>query len=380
MVKWNRSGITYGVSAYIVAVLTAVNLPCFGDDLVAFGTGGTLLMIGTPDEENSVSMQSIVEAVEAQIADLGVELEVRLSGEIPSNASERSAAAIAYLREPGILAVFWCLPEATRYRAYVYFPTDSQGAPKLRDVEVAGPDGTGETLAVILRASIISLLQSRKEMSTAAVAPPPQPPKPLSDRVHPTDNASIEENIPLSKPTEKNKNLLRLEGAYTAAIPSADWQPIHGALLSAGLKIFDLVRIHLSYTVAAPYHTGSPDLALTVRHHPIGLGMMLFFVHKIVEARFRLSLCIDYATTEFSSNNEALSASSAAGQVEISMQPNLEAAIAIVGGFKIFFGLGMNVFLTRPKYTVQMSDGPKTVFDPWAIQPVGTVGVSGDFF
>ena len=375
MPLWNR--INSQLQIFVVVSVSTGALPCMAGGP---SDAHSVLMIAPNDENHDTATASIAEAIEAQVSDLDVTVEVRRTDSLPGDAPARTAEAAAVLQDPRYLAVLWCVPEDAQYRAFVYFRSgDGSATPSPRGVEVAGAEGTGETVAVIVRASVVALLDrlegstegpsaSTETESTKTVsAPPPMPAATLDGIVSPP-------------PHDERRELLMVEAAYEMTVPSSEGVPLHGANLSVAVRGFSFVRFHLSYTIIGPFRLSRSGTDLTIRHHPIGLGTAFFWARKIFELRLRMSVLIDYATSDFSSEDTSLEVGSAAGQTSISLQSRLEGAVFLVSHLKFFMGVGFDAFLNRPKYTVEMTEGPATVFDPWPVQPVGTAGLSVDFF
>ncbi len=354
---------------------TAVSTPSRAD---APSADHVVQIIVPTSENEDAAIQSIVETAQSHLADLNVAV-VRDTDDNPfPTAEDREHAAARRLEDPAVLAVMWCIPEAKRYRVFIYLADSREDdSPSMRGIEVAGAEGTGETLGIILRASVSALLE-KAEPKKAATLPPEAatPPKPTPPPEQSPPPPAVEP--PPQRP--EKENLLFLEAAYEVGFPILQWDPIHGAYFAVGLRIFEYVRIHLSYTVSGPYRIEDDTLFLEIRRHPVGIGVVFFLRQGFVEPRFRFSALIDYASTDLTLKDKALSSKAPDGQMQVSLQPRVELGIRLYKTVQVFVGLGIDAFVLRPKYTVHLIEGPKTVFEPLSVQALATVGLSASFF
>jgi hypothetical protein len=341
-----------------------------------------VLLIGSAVESNTSEMRSIVDGVAAQLVDLGVVLEMKESAFLPEDEVRREEAAKGYFNAENLVAVLWCTADGDMYRAYIYLrkPTGDSDM-SVRSIEIATAEGTGETLAVILRASVMALreAESDEEPSKSNVKNQDSLREERHDSVQNgvRNRATITHTAGLPVGSMK---LLTLDAAYILSVPSQKWHLIHGAHLGLALKIFAFARLYISYCVAAPLRIANSDIRLRIVPHPVGLGVVFFLHHRIVEPRFRMGLGIDYATLSYTVRDDSLTSDDQTGYIQISLVSALELGIDLADLFKIVAGFGMNVHMTRPRYDLTFSETPRTVFEPWPVQPFATIGVSLGFF
>jgi hypothetical protein len=338
------------------------------------GEQENVVLIAFSDEKEA--FESIVQAVRGQLSDLPVGFQVIWIDNLSSDFSTQEETARQMADDNDAKAVFWCDLSRTD-KMYLYVAVPELDRVLVRRLEGSGPGGTSETIAIIARTSIESMLKGASSMDDSgwetsvekaaaaeAAQTPPEPPK--IDAKHETGQS----------------NRFAVEAAYAIDIMSSEHPAVHGFYLALDIYLAAYWHVFAGYVFFSAVESLESDVKLVLKRHPILVGARYIWPIKRFEFGGIVTASIDYLTENISelSYDEDLTVSEDGAETSVSIVPQIYLGFRIISGIRIFGCIGADIPLRKTDYLI--ADGAvrqDAVFSSWAVRPVGRLGVSAGF-
>ncbi len=345
------------------------------------------------DEENTVVLlavngredefKPIIQAVRGQLSDLDVSFQVTWLDDIGSSLPVQEEIAGDVARDTEATVIFWCdlsRPE----RMYLYISVPELGRVLVRRLDGSGPGGTPETLAIIVRGSVDSMLRGNYDALQGEL----EPVRPQPEQAEPEPVAPPPEEKPQSPSDEDGENRLAAEVAFAGDVLSENHPFIQGFALVADVYLVRGWHLFAGYLFSAKIENGNrSDVRLDLERHPMSIGTR--FAVQISERWFlgaSVAVVVDYTTEdryiprwEGSAWTELKTKD--AEEILVSIAPLVRMDVQIIDHVRAFLALGVDIPLNRVEYfTDPKTDEQQTLlFSSWPVRPVGRIGVAAGF-
>ena len=317
-------------------------------------------------------LEPVSRAIASQLQDLPVCFEVVWREDPPLDAAAVAGIAETTAAENGAAMAIWLLrgPQ-DGYQLHLLLPSRNGGKDISREVIVSGREGLAETLAIIVRASIGSAVvweeDARSPEPTAPLAVPP--PKR-------TNVAEAARDDRVVRPHHDESARLAFWASYFIGFPNRATDPVQGAALGLWIAVFRHVDLFASYLVLHPIEESVGGVGLRLRRHPTWIGGTLRFSAGRTELAAGVAVDIDYVVEDYSFSGSAPNRlEDPEPRVQISIIPMMGASFRIHQRLSLFAKICGEIVLNQYRYQILTEVGPKTVFNPWPIQPALLVGV-----
>ncbi|MCP4602665.1 MAG: hypothetical protein GY847_19480 [Proteobacteria bacterium] len=320
------------------------------------------------------ALKPIIQAVRGQLSDLPVSFDVTWVNELGPDLPAQEELAGQVADDKDATAVFWC--DLSRSdKMYVYIAAPEIGRVLVRRLDGSGPGGTPETLAIIVRASINSMLRIPVENTEVQ-----DKQKEESDV---EEQGPAEETPPAEIETPVDKeNRLGVEAAYAIDMMHEEHLAVHGLALTFDVHIVKGLHVFLGYLISARIPVMKEPVRLELTRHPISIGARFAVPLGRIYLGGSVSANLDY-TTESRETRESSTIkpkqTNEMGEFGVSIAPMLRMGLRIIDYLKIFLSFGVDIALTRQEFVVEVNNNPETVFYSWAVHPIGRIGVSVGF-
>ncbi|MBI5486530.1 MAG: hypothetical protein HY905_04285 [Deltaproteobacteria bacterium] len=300
---------------------------------------------------------SLLDAIQAQLTDLPVELIVEPAAELPSTLPAQIALAADFARRAGAATVFW-FDSSVPDRVFVYLAERGGSRLLMRAVDSADPAERVESVAVIVRSLVQSILAGGTigmslPATSPAASPPPEPPvaAPSPEPPPPTEPPA-ETPAPSDQPP-----WLGLQLAYAVDFYSSEATALHG--LDAGV----LFHVHENWSLFAAYRVlGDAEVSgggiqLGVGRHPLELGVR--FRWPIDDWDFGASLfgAVDVLTPRAGSTVAGMRASPSSDAWVGGMGLLVHGSYRLAGMLRIFLDGGVDVWFDPLDFAAETGDG-----------------------
>jgi hypothetical protein len=332
------------------------------DDPSAPGAASTVVMLAERHQE--LETDAIVRAVHGQLSDLSVALEVRWVDALPAAMPDQIDAAEHTARGSDAVAVFWCdLGRADRI--YLYFAAPRGGRVLVRELGGAGSGGRAEALAIIVRSSVEAVLAGGEVGVVVA---------PRAAEVE--QEPAVETEPPPGEPAPGPERALALSVAYDLDILSEALPATHGVALGLDVRVAGPLSVELGYLIAFPFSRAAHGAELTLRRHPLWLGLRAAWLTGNVVLSASVWLQLDVVTEEVRSLDPAVVIKTGGTEVVFSIVPLLRAGYLLAGRVELFVAAGVDIPFRRVRYVVDDPEGPLEIIDTWPARPRIIAGLS----
>lgn len=361
---------TYGVPVAARAVAVAVGaalLALFASlaraqELDAVGSDrSTVVMIAERREQRQA--ETVVRAVQGQLSDLSVVLQVVWVDELPAGMPAQIAEAEQTARGTDAVAVFWCDLRAAD-RIYLYFAAPSGGRVLVRELSGAEEGGLAEALAIIVRSSVEAVLAGGE--IGVVVAP----------------MAAVEERPRAEQPPEQPQEppgpgrVLAMTVAYNLDVLCEQRPAVHAVAVGLEVRLGGPLSVEAGYFFSFPFTERAHGIDLTLQRHPVWLGLRAAWLTGDVALSASLAAQIDVVTEEVRSLSAAVETDGEGTEVLFSLAPLLRAGYVFAGRVELFLAAGVDVPLRRARYVVGSPSGPLEILDTWPVRPRVLAGVT----
>ncbi len=348
-----------------------------------------VVLMAAPGQQ--VQVEPIIESVGAQLADLPVLFEVKWNEEPDDQNHQQEATAKKVSSETGARVVFWCDLTVTR-RVYFYVDMPDGGIVLVRRLEDSPSSIMAETLAVIVRSLIKSIL--RGEEIEIFVEEPSEPVKEkLAEKEEAKEEKKVKENEKEPKPKDSSapplrEKILSGEASYAVEVQSSK-SIAQGIALGIDLRITRLWNIFARYELFIPVDKTEnlEGFKLDIQRHPVWIGARLGRnLGKIVNLSGGLALRFDFLTMDIKESPPDYNMDDDPS-IEFSVVPVMRMGVRIAGPAQLLLTVGMDIPIYYVKYRVPTTQSETDdeaeeiyVIDNWSVRPFGLLGVSVDLF
>ncbi len=320
--------------------------------------------------DNQEAYDPFLQAVQAQLSDLPVDFQVLLQADFGPDLPTQEEAADRIASETGAAAVVWCdFTQQDRTLLYLAVPEIERVIE--RRLEGSGSGGISESLGIIVRTSIETILRGQAKDLYA-------------DKQEPTAKEDVQTKPP---PSEKEDVATATDRVHTSRFSlkmalALEMFSKQTPIIPGGTIILDAHLAGRWHAVAGytlfPSTTGTAaQVELTLVRYAFGLG--LAYVHGI--GRFDLGAM---ASVGFESAVEIINASKANMLIDkkshefgISLIPCVSIGYRITSQLKIFADMGVDVRLNKVNYILSDFDqNSSVVLATWRARPVVRLGIA----
>jgi hypothetical protein len=307
----------------------------------------TPVVMIAPAADEDLSRRA-AEAVGAQLADLPVTLEIEWVEQMPAEMRAQVDAAREVAQGRETTAVFWLdlsVPEVLLYIEEV-----EGGRILVRSIGSAGEgvEARLETVAVIVRGAVKSVLAGGQ---VGVEAPPEQPEEPPG-------------------PTGE----LDVFGSYALVLYSSESLTLHGARLGLSARIHGWLRAYLAYRLQVPLEVQDDLVGLDVSPHPMeaGLAGRFHLGEWYIEAA--AGVVVDVVTVEVTARDDDVMTRSIDHRWLVGATPSLGVGRSLGKIASIYLAVSADVLFNEHWYAVETDGGTRTVLRPWNVRPVFRLG------
>ena len=312
-------------------------------------------------EDRSLILGPIVQSVQAQLADLPVELRVqpvqRLEGFLGAQMKVARQAAGAES-----LAVIW-LELSPGDPVFVYVADPQRNRVLARSVDWDGALGHLEAVGLIVRTSVQALLAGQQIGFEAPGGPRP---------------AGPEQAPPQAVPVPKGEQLFHLgfKVGYAPSTPGGEAPMLHGldASVFAGLGAHLLISGGYRVIPAFLERANPYSLALVSRH-PFWLGVGGRLTFGRLQLGAEAACNVDLVNLEMKDVGPWIRLSPPHQQVIVSFAPSVSLAVTLIAPLSVYVEGGVDVPLNERHYFTEGPAGRAVVLTPWQVQPRAAVGL-----
>ena len=376
--------------ALVVLVGLAGRAPSAVCKAARSGRAMTVVILAARDRPQLSSRA--VQAVRSQFSDTPLKLRVVWIGRLAPRQADQVALARTHATKAGVLAVVWY--DVSRPDK-VFLVLAGAGRLVIRRVTGPAVGGRLEALAIIVRVSMLTVLAGHPIRSSPRIRPRPRPrpglrpaprlatrPRP---RLRPAPRPAPRPRprpAPPVRPAARSpwRFGLALEAGYAVSGFSTEVGALHGGAFAVGFHLRAGWELLLSYGVTQKVDAKVSDAQLSLQPHPLGVGARWRHRWGRFELGVSMALILDYATFDTSASPEALRASTDRGDLLVSAQPMISAAVVIAKRIRFFAAAGAMVGFNYRKYLFDDNGVERVILSPWPVQPVGTIGLSVDVF
>ncbi|MBN1771350.1 MAG: hypothetical protein JXB32_08825 [Deltaproteobacteria bacterium] len=306
-------------------------------------------------------IDTLLEAVAAQLADMPVRLEVDRVEEFPAVLPQQvEVARAAAIRNDAVL-VFW-LDASLADQMFLYLSEPGGGRILVRTVESGGDAERVEAVALIVRGTIEAMLAGgRLGVETPTPPPPPPPPSP-------------------PPPPPPAPDLLGVRLAYALEFFSTDALAIHGLDLGILVHVYSGLSLFAGYRVVTDAETSSRGVALDVARNPMELGVQ--YAYQLGDWAFggSVSALLDRLHGEATTTTATLVVRPPETRWLAGVGAAFHTSFRIAGTVHAFIDAGVDVYVDTVDYVVETTGGRWTMLTTWVARPRLLLGLAADLF
>jgi len=305
-----------------------------------------VVMIAPAGEEEL--NQRAAEAVAAQLADLPVTFELERVEQLPEEMRAQVDVARQITQGQGATAVFWLDPTVPELLLYIDEPEG--GRILVRSISSAGEgvEARLETVAVIVRGAVKSVLAGAP---VGVEAPPEQPVEPPG-------------------PTGELDVFL----SYALVLYSTEEMLLHGARLGLSARIAGWLRAYLAYRLQLPLEVEGDLVGVDLSPHPMEAGLAGRFELGDWYVEAAVGLVVDVVTVEVTAAEDDVIARSVEHRWLVGAFPSLGLGRSLGTIASIYLAVSADVLFNEHWYAVETDDGNQTVLRPWNVRPMLRLG------
>ena len=371
MFRVSGSALPGGLLAVVLAWAVS---PVLCAQEVGPGEAPVVMMLVSSAQERAAD--PIIEAIAAQLSDLDVRFDARVVDEIP----ERLPSQIGLAEEEAasgrsVIAVFW-YDQTQGGNVYLFLAGPEGDRILVRKLEDTGDRGRAEGLAIIVRSSVMAMLQGGRIGIAVedAVGPGPAPEPALEPAPEPVEPPlAEEEDAGGDDPVYRDK--LQLNLAYSYHARSGSYPAVSGMSVGLDLKVVWKLYILASYTILQPVEGRSDIAAVRVKSHPVAAGLGLLFDFGRVHVGGRAAALVDVEDQEVGRLQEGMTAAGDDTDVLTGGLFSLDLMFDVARRLDAFVSLGFRAFFEPVRYTASSGETTRVLVDAWPVQPWLNVGI-----
>ncbi|MCP4674492.1 MAG: hypothetical protein GY854_03035 [Deltaproteobacteria bacterium] len=353
-------------------------LPSTGDD------APLAVFIIDENVRNLIDSSTVIDTVQAQLTDIGIRLHIEWLDAIPDDNNVLRELVDRISHESAATAAFWLELRGTERALHLFVPSAEGGIVSKRPIETDTQDGLSETVGIIVRAAIDTILRSN-ERGQDETEPEKQ-----------TTNAEIEKDRESDADEEDYQDIVKTENSEKRAVTpppsnlkepprmriSAAWclgffskgePPSQGAFVELALRIKKGLYVSLDYLIALPINVNN-HVDLEMIRHPIGIGLSYQLTHGAFAIAPLIRIVFDPVIEKVSSLYDAMEIKSTDASLQVSIWPGLVLSYKLIGDLSLIAIVGMEIYFKQIRYTVKIMEETESVFEPFPVQPQVALG------
>ncbi|MCP4677806.1 MAG: hypothetical protein GY854_20265 [Deltaproteobacteria bacterium] len=346
------------------------------DDEIPRGDTEEKIVVMMAEGGEDESFGPIIQAVRGQLSDLPVSFEVTWVDDLGPDLPSQEEVSGQVANDVGAAVVFWCdLSHVDRM--YLYIAVPEIGRVLVRRLDGSGAGGAPETIAIIVRASIDSMLRGNVDDLVSQYAAPVSEKKEPQEESEPKEPQVIESK---AEPADDQENRFAVEGAYAIDILSVDQPVAHGFALAIDFYLTQAWHLFASYVFYARIEAQSrvTGVRLELARHPVSIGTRFAASLGRIYVGGAIAVNLDYITEELTTSSNM--DSTAQAELEISISPIARLDVRLIADVRAFVCLGVNVPFDRAQYVTTDDQGNQiTIVNTWAVRPIGRIGIAAGF-
>ncbi|HEX6765255.1 MAG TPA: hypothetical protein VF103_07245, partial [Polyangiaceae bacterium] len=301
-------------------------------------------------DESDAATSAVTPAVRAQLSDLPVTL-VPVSETLPGDLGARMRVAARVAEERGGQAVFWLEVEASG--SVLYFMGQPYNELLSRRLGEAGARGAAidEEVAVIVRSTVVALLQNEK-VDMARVEPPSPPAldRPVASARHREEPPPEPKKASAPPPPPER---FRISAGYvgTSFAEASGWQ--HGATFGIAGFPWKRLLVGARYSVLLPVAVDTDEASLRIYRHPVevSVGWSLDFAPVYIEPE--VAGLFDYRTRSTTATSSDVEKTPDSAQAAFGASPRVRAVFRLFPALSLFATAGVDFYAPQVSYLVR---------------------------
>lgn len=354
--------------------------PGIPDDTVGPDTtlSPTKIVMVAPADRREL-FESVNRAVESQLSDLYVTFSIHWVPSLASSLSDQETIAEKAALETRATIVFW-IDLSHEEKTYLYISVPQMKRVVVRRLDDSAPGARLETLAIIVRSSVLSTLRLGKWADSEELA---KNKKKTREKQRTETQSEIKaryhEDI-YSRPGSR----FAIRGAWAVDVISTQNPFENGADLGIALRFGRHWHVHAGYLLGGSIENSLDGVRMKLLRHPISTGIRFNYIVGHVEFGARVDATVDVATTKVeidSDSNFSMDEQAEDAEVEFSLSPQFHLGIRLADRVVCFLALGVEFPLTSMKYIVEKdvsgTEGQhQTMISSWPVRPISRLGLS----
>ncbi|HEY3351635.1 MAG TPA: hypothetical protein VGQ83_00170 [Polyangia bacterium] len=345
----------------LCACLTVAALPQAAADPPAPARRPVILLV-----RESPAAPALVQAVEAQLADVAVSLLVERVRAVPPLLADQVARAQETALRRGAVAVFWL--DAVPGQVLTFTPEAGGGRVLVRLVPAIDPAERVEAMAAIIRGFV-----------TAALAAPPragaQVPEPRREPAPPPEAGRAVAPPVAGRPQPRPR--LAVAAAWAVEAAASPAAAAHGLHLELAARPWARTWVFAATRLGGALAATAPDLTLRVSRHPVELGL------RWEAARGRSwtlsasgAAVLDWITRDVQATGGALTVTPGSTRLVPALGAGLHGTLALHRGLALFVDAGAQVLLERVEYAATVAGASAVILSLSRVRPRLLLGLA----
>jgi hypothetical protein len=336
--------------------------------------------------EQKEELQPVIDAVESQLTDLGVELSFEILEALPGSLDSQIELAHGLAQSHQCLAVVWW-ELASLAKIYIYYSEAEQGHILVRELREPDTSSRAEALAIIVRSSVSQLLAGQE---IGVRAGPDQEQVPAMSASNPVEELGPAKDQDLSSTPSQSMplgvSLWDLELGYWLQGYSGSSANLSGLSLGLGAILAGSWRIGFQYLVLQSLRRRGQTATLELHRHPMAVGLGYIWARGRIGLRLAAAFVLDVATFANVDIQPGYRGERGCYDLVFSVSPSLGLSYEPIDRLRFFLSLVAEIPLNRKEYAAMVRSEERESMNlektivPWSVQPALLAGVAIDVF
>ncbi len=337
--------------------------------------------------QEQIDLSSVVDTVQAHLTDIGVRLHIEWLDAIPDDKNLSQELAKRVSHDFAATAAFWLEIRATDRALYLFVPSAQGGMVSKRPIEIDTQEGLGETVGIIVRNVIDTVLRSSEtgqdetesEKQTANTEKGKGGELGTDEKkaqdIAKTEGPEMSTVAPLASDSKKPPRM-RVFAAWCLGFFSEGKPPAQGALIELALRVTKGLYVSLDYLIALPINVAAHHVDLEMTRHPIGIGLSYQLTFGAFAIAPMVRIVLDPVTDRASALSDTMGIQSSDATVQVSIWPGLALSYKLVKDLSLIAVVGAEFYFKQIRYTVEIEGETESIFEPFPVQPQVALGFS----
>lgn len=298
------------------------------------------------------SNEQIFGAVQGQLSDLPVILEIAWIDNMSTELRTQIKQARTVVKDRNAISVFWA-DLSTPDQVFLFFSQPAGERILVRDIgqSSASTEGRLETLAVIVRASVKAILEG--------------------------GNIGIGRDVSPENEFYEPTGLLDFAVSYSFAPHSGGRKWIHGPCLNLNLTLDEWARIFIGYRMMFPIQHHYEDLVtLELNSHIFEAGFAARWQWNALRLEIGARFILDFLTAKAISPAENVLPQHPENKWLPGLSPSISIGWTLNPFVSLFFSASLDIIFNQPDYVLETKTGYRTVVAPWTARPFLQMGLA----